>query len=238
MKKIQRLWLMLLSTVLLLGALVTLLLSIDWTRETCIFNGVEYSSGEEIVGYLENAECICNSKGKIDCQMSNRSKSFLDNSDFTTKGLEFNAKFLNSLSNAEVNISDEVVFRSVSQGDDGLLVIIEKLDLCTTTKVIPEQVGFFNLDGTELVLTSIKSGDPSRFSEPCIVENSFLLSSVKSKLKDEFKIYFRTENDEVYLANMCVYEGRIHNEGDTYRSDDLSKLCSCKSGESVCEDIE
>jgi hypothetical protein len=237
MKKIQKMWLMLLSTVLILGALITVIVSIDWTRETCVVNGVEYSCGQEISGYLENATCICNSEGKVDCELSTKSKSFLSNADFTTKNLDFNAEFLNSLSNAEVNISEEVTFRSVAQDDDGLKVVIEKLDLCTTTDVIPEQVGFFNVSGTDLVLTTIKSGDPAKFTEACIVKNTFTLEKLTGKLDDDFKIYFRNEQDEVYLADMCVYEGRIHNEGDSYRSEDGSQICLCESGENMCEPV-
>ena len=237
MKKIQKVWLMFLSAVLLLGALITLIISIDWSTESCVINGTEYKSGEEVVGYLENADCVCNREGKVDCEINDVSKSFLSNSDFTTKNLNFNAEFLNSLSNAEVNISEEIVFRSVSQGTDGLKIVVEKLDLCTTTNIIPDQVGFFNVSDNNLVLTSIESGDPSKFSEPCIVKNTFLLSKITGELDESFKVYFRNESDEVYLADMCVYEGKIYNEGDTYRSENEDQLCSCQSGENICDSL-
>lgn len=237
MKNIQKVWLMFLSAVLLLALLITLLVSIDWSRKKCVINGVEYSSGQEITGYLENAKCFCNSKGKIDCSLEDTSKSLLESSDFTTKNLEFNAQFLNSLSNAEINISNEIIFRSVSQSDGGLKVVVERLDLCTGTNVIPDQVGFFNLSNNDLVLTAIETGDPSKFTEPCIIENTFVLTKLTGKLDDSFKIYFRDENDDVYLSDMCVYEGRVHNEGDAYRSDDLTLLCTCEDGDSVCNPI-
>lgn len=228
---------MLLSAIILLAALITLLLSIDWSRETCIVNGVEYSRGQEVAGYLENAACICNSSGEVECELESTTKSFLESSDFTTKNLIFNALFLNSLSNAEVNISDEIIFRSVSQSDSGLKVVIERLDLCTGRDVIPDQVGFYSFSNDSLVLTAIETGDPSKFTEPCIVQNIFLLTDLTGELKDSFKVYYRNENDEVYLSDMCVYEGRAHNEGDSYRSDDAGDLCTCIEGNSVCEPI-
>jgi len=36
---------------------------------------------------------------------------------------------------------------------------------------------------------------------------------------------------------MCVYEGRIHNEGDIYDSEDETQLCQCISGENICNAI-
>lgn len=237
MEKFQKIWLMLLSTVLLLGALITLLVSIDWNPETCTVNSTEYNSGDEIAGYLENAVCICGRDGKIDCELKSASKSFLDNSDFTTKGLKFGSKFLNSLSNAETNISEEIVFRSVSQGDDGLKIVVERLDLCTSAGNIPSQAGFFSKNGNNLVLTVIESGGPTSYIEPCIIENTFLLEDITGELNDAFKLYYRNEEDEVFLADVCVFEGRIHNEGDSYRSDDAAQICSCESGENVCDSI-
>ncbi len=237
MKKIQKAWLMLLSAVLLLGALITLMVSIDWSTEKCFVSGIEYISGQEVIGYLENAECICSRDGEVECELEDASKSFLSSSDFTTKDLAFSSEFLNSLSNAEVNISEEIVFRSVSQGEDGLKIVTERLDLCTAAGVIPEQVGFFNLTGNDLVLTVIETGDPSKFTEPCIIENAFVLEKMTEKLNSTFKLYFRNEEDEVYIADICVYEGRVHNEGDSYRSDDETQLCSCESGENLCSVI-
>ncbi len=237
MKNVQKIWLMFLSSILLLGALITLLLSIDWSPNSCVVNGVEYQSGEGVIGYLENADCICNREGEIDCELSSKTKSFFSNEDFLTKNLDFSAEFLNSLSNTEINMSEEIVFRAVSQSDEGLEIIVEKLDLCTTTNVIPEQVGFFNINEEDLVLTTIKSGDPAKFSEPCIIQNTFLLEKITGSLDDNFKVYFRNENDDVFLADMCVYEGKIHNEGDSYGSDDEIQLCQCISGENICNAI-
>ncbi len=237
MEKFQKIWLMLLSTVLLLGALITLLVSINWNPKTCTVNSTKYNSGDEITGYLENAVCICGKDGKVDCELKSTSKSFLDNSDFTTKDLAFSSKFLNSLSNAEIDISEEIVFRSVSQGNDGLKIVVERLDLCTSAGDIPSQAGFFSKNGNSLVLTTIESGDPTSYTEPCIVENTFLLENITEELDDDFKLYYRNEEDEVFLADVCVFEGRIHNEGDSYRSDDASQICSCESGENICGSI-
>jgi len=237
MKNVQKIWLMFLSSILLLGVLVTLMVSVDWSPNSCFVNGVEYKSGEVVAGYLENADCVCNRDGEVDCELSNKSKGFFSNTDFTTKNLSFSAEFLNSLSNTEVNISEEIIFRAVSQSNDGLEIIVEKLDLCTTTNVIPEQVGFFDVSENDLVLTTIRSGDPAKFTEPCIVQNTFLLETMTGELDNGFKVYFRNENEDVFLADMCVYEGRIHNDGDLYGSEDGTQLCQCISGESVCDTI-
>lgn len=237
MEKFQKIWLMLLSTVLLLGALITLLVSIDWSTNKCVVNEVEYTSGQEVEGYLENAVCVCGNNGKVDCELESTSKSFLASSDFTTKNLSFSSKFLNSLSNAEVDISDEIIFRSVSQDDNGLKIVVERLDLCTSDGDIPEQVGFFSLSNDDLVLTSIETGNPSEYTDPCMIENTFILEKLTKTLDDDFKLYYRNEEDEVYLADICVFEGRVHNESDSYRSDDASQLCTCESGENVCNPI-
>lgn len=234
MKVAQKIWLLFLSSVLLLGALLTLIVSIDWKQESCTVNGTKYNSGDNVLGYLENADCVCGDDGKVECELSNISKSFLDSSDFTTKSLTFEAEFSNSLSNAETSIADEVVFRSVSQGSKGLEIIVEKVDSCTSSSDIPSQVGFYSLSDEDLVLTTIETNDPSTYTEPCIVKNIFLLSDINGNVSDSFKVYYRDEDDNVYLADMCVYEGKLHNDSDTYLSGDNCTICQCISGKNSC----
>ena len=166
------------------------------------------------IGYLENADCICGEKGDVVCELRDVTKSFLNSSDFTTKNLNFEAEVSNSLSNSEVNIADEIVFRSVSQSDEGLKIIIEKLDLCTANSDIADQVGFYSLASDTLVLTAIETGDPATYTEPCIVKNVFLLTKITGNIEDDFKVYYRDEEDSVFLADMCVYQGKLHNDGD------------------------
>lgn len=234
MKTVQKVWLLFLSSIFLLGALLTLIVSIDWNSNRCSVNGEDYEVGDTVGGYLENATCTCGEGGKVVCELKNVTKSFLDSSDFTTKNLDFDAEFSNSLSGSEVNIADEIVFRSVSQSKEGLKIIIEKLDLCSSDGDIQDQVGFYSLGDDVLVLTTIGTGDPEKYSSPCIVKNIFLLKKITGNVNDDLKVYYRDEDDSVYLADMCVYEGKLHNDGDTYMSSDECTICQCTAGENTC----
>ena len=234
MKTVQKVWLLFLSSIFLLGALLTLIVSIDWNANRCSVNEKEYEIGDIVGGYLENAVCECGEGGKVVCELKDITKSFLESSDFTTKNLDFEAEFSNSLSGSEVNIADEIVFRSVSQSDDGLKIIVEKLELCSSDGDVQKQVGFYSLGEDLLVLTAIGTGDPEKYSSPCIVKNIFLLEKMTGDVSDDFKVYYRDEEDNVYLADMCVFEGKLHNDGDTYMSEDSCTICQCTAGKNTC----
>lgn len=176
--------------------------------------------------------CICNSEGEKICD-ENTSES-INASEFTSINLSYSFDFLNAINISNSSFQD-VQFVDISHNDDALKVVIEIKSMCNEDNIVSPQIGFYKLEEEVLTLSVVSNLTNSSFNLPCISENTFLINSFNSEIKENFKVQYQDEFSVLYPANNCIYEGYIRNDGDVYNSNDGCLLCQCKSGQSTCE---
>jgi hypothetical protein len=230
-KHTQKNWLLIITGFLLLSSGFILFISLreQFGFGTCAYNGVTYDSGDIITDSEES--CFCNKWGKVECLPVGSSSNSL--SDFVSTDLNFYYKFVNLLDTKADSKSVEI--KDISTEDSKLSVMLERQTLCSVENVAPISVGFYRYDENTLTLTTMTSRDSS-YSQPCVVENTYEITSKKQEFSSDFKIQYQTEELDILELNICISDGRLFVEGDIFKSPDQSQLCSCEEGQVVCGD--
>ncbi|MDD3474572.1 MAG: hypothetical protein PHP08_01545 [Candidatus Dojkabacteria bacterium] len=175
----------------------------------CVYGDSQYTAGEIIPG---SSQCYCNEKGQVVCDESGSDES-LDITQFSNEDLEFSTTFLNFIDTDTT--FEEVRFGDVSTVDKGLKVVLERLTVCNTSEEYAPQTGYYMFDGNSLYLTTTTNLLDPRYSENCMVSNTYLIHG----LSEASSIYYQSEDGEVLEADICVYGNKVFNEGDAFVGD-------------------
>jgi hypothetical protein len=230
-KHTQKNWLLIITGFLLISSGFILYFPIkeQLGLDTCTHNGVTYKVGDIISD--SNESCFCSKRGKVEClPVGSMSNSLTD---FDSTNLNFSYKFVNLL---ETDIdSKDIDITDISLLNSKLLIVLEKETLCTDDNVAPVSVGFYKYDQSVLTLTSMTNRE-EKYSKPCLVENTYEITSLESEVQESFKLQYQTEELDVVELDICVSGGRVFAEGDIFKSDDTTEICTCRNAKVVCGD--
>jgi len=215
-------WLVMITLFLFFSSLVIFVISI---KDTIGIKKCAY--GED-----QGSNCICNSEGEKVCNAGGFSTTNVG--EFTASNLEYTFDFLNMI-DANTPSLEAIKFVDISHLENRLKVVIEVGSVCNEDNIIAPQLGFYKLEKDRLILSIISNLTNETFYLPCISENTFLIENVDLNVMESFQIQYQDEEGMLYLANNCIYEGYIRNDGDAYNSQDGLLLCQCKSGTNSCE---
>ncbi|HCC67954.1 TPA: hypothetical protein DEP90_01945 [Patescibacteria group bacterium] len=202
-------WLVLFTICLLVTALTMFLITIkdQLGLKKCVYGDGEYSVGQTIP---DEPRCYCNEKGVVVCDTDDESENTLESSEYINDDLSFSSKFLNFL---EVKSTFENVrFSEVSSTQDGFKIIIERLSMCSKDEELPPQIGYYMFLSSDLYLTTTTNLLSGNYGKECMVSNTFLINTDMSVSK----IYYQSEDKEVYNADICIFDGKIYNTGDAF----------------------
>ena len=232
-KHTQKNWLLIITGLLLISSGFILYFSMkeQFGFGLCAYNGITYRSGDIISDSGES--CFCNKYGRLECLSEDDSK---DNgfSDFISTDLNFYYKFINLLDKSNAD-STNVDIKDIVMKDSKLIVILEREALCTNDNVAPVTVGFYNYAKDSLTLTTMTNKD-TIYTKPCLVENTYEITSLKSELSDNFNIYYKTESLDLLNLHICIEGQRAFVDGDVFKSNDGKMICTCDDSQVVCND--
>ena len=205
-------WLLLFTVILFLTASVMFVVSQrnQLGLKKCAYGDEYYSSGEVIPG---TQRCFCDKYGKVVCEEEEVAISEFDASSYTSDGLLFSYKFLNSRENTQEG--PEVRFSEISTKENGLKIVVERSGMCGSSGQLPPQMGYYMIQGDELYLTissNLLAGD---YGQECFVSATYNIDGL-SELSESFKIYFQTESKEIFNADICIFNGKVFNTGDAF----------------------
>lgn len=232
----QRNWLIILTVFLVIVSSVGVILSIreNISFNSCAFEGEIYKNGELVPGYNNSSSCFCNSDGSIKCE---NASSQLNYTEFSSKDLKFSYDYVNSLSNENFSSSEEVNPLKASLIGSTLTVAFERNAMCSVDATAPVQSGFYILNNEELRLTVITNLDTSKYTEPCKIENQFVISNVNVDLTDHFQVYYQSSDGTLSNLGACVYEGTIHGDQEVFKSSTSKSVCLCDYGVVTCKQL-
>ena len=196
---------------------------------TCVYKGVTYQSGDIISDSDES--CFCNNWGKVECVPEGSMSNSL--TDFDSTNLNFYYKFINLL-DMEVD-SKKVQVTDISLQDSKLSIVLERETLCTSESVAPITVGFYRYNQNVLTLTTMTNRE-EKYSEPCLVENTYEITSLKNEIDDDFQLQYQTEELDVVDLDICVSGERVFTEEEIFKSEDGTQICTCEDAKVVCND--
>jgi hypothetical protein len=236
--KAKIIWLGFLSICLIAagGALLTHMLRSTFAPGSCSVNGNSIQSGTRIVGYKEGFNCTC-SDGKVLCTevVQTETDSELKVENFTRDNLTFSSKYITTGVSSELGAAPlNTVFESINSESGSIEVVLEQAQLCTQAMEAPVQIGMYHVSKNSLTLLLIVNSATSVYTEPCTVQAVFDISKLKLDPKDGFRLQYRSETGEIVLANACIYNSRLFNNGDKYKAVDECNICSCDNGISRC----
>jgi hypothetical protein len=212
-------WLLFFTIALFISALAVFVTTFkdQFGLKKCVYGGMEYTIGQAIP---DQPKCFCNEKGEVICEEM-VAETNLESTEFVNDDLEFSYGFLNFV---DLKIPFESMrFDEVSTVDKGLKVVVERLSMCNVREELPPQIGYYMFDGTELHLTTTTNLLAGNYNKECIVSNIFLIHG----LSEVSKVSYISEDNRVIEAKICVFEGRVFNEGDAYVVDDSGEVVIC-----------
>jgi hypothetical protein len=205
-------WLVFFTLALFITALTMFIATFkdQFGLKTCVYGDSEYTAGQAIAG---EPQCFCNEKGKVICEEEKVTVS-LETMEYENEDLDFSSVFLNFI-DIEVNF-ENMRFGEVSTVNKGLKIVVERLSKCNKNEELPPQIGYYMFDGQDLFLTTSTNLLAGEFNRNCMVSNTFLIHG----LSEVSKISYQSEDGRIIEANICVYEGRVFNEGDAFVGDE------------------
>jgi hypothetical protein len=205
-------WLVFFTVALFVTALTMFIATFrdQFGLKKCVYGDGEYSAGQTIAG---EPRCFCTQKGEVVCDDTEDEVS-LESLEYENEDLEFSSSFLNFV-DIESNF-ESMRFGEVSTVNKGLKIVVERLSKCDSNEKLPPQVGYYVFDNGNLFLTTTTNLIADDFSRYCMVSNSFLIHG----LSEVSKITYQSEDGRLIEANICVYDGRVFNEGDAFVGDD------------------
>ncbi|MCD4756147.1 hypothetical protein K8R20_00830 [bacterium] len=173
----------------------------------CVYGDGEYGVGQTISG---EPNCYCNEKGVVVCEPEAGEDNTLEVSEYINDGLKFSSKFLNFLDVQSPFVS--VRFSEVTSTQEGLRVVVERLSMCNKDGELPPQIGYYMFSDSEIYLTTSTNLLAGSYGKECMVSNVFLIDTDVHISK----IYYKAEDMEVYMADICIFEGKVYNIGDAF----------------------
>jgi hypothetical protein len=201
---------------------------------SCEYGGEIYNSGENIPNYNGKSDCTCNLDGTIKCGEETNDTGY---SDFSSSNLKFTYSYLNLLSKDSV-VKEDVNATSASYVAGTLSVNLERNVLCSASNEAPVQTGFYKLSSSELRLIVMTSTDSSKYTTPCKIENSFVISNLDISLDSNFQIYYQSADESVTNLGACVYNGTLYGSQEAFKSQDSKSICLCDIGKITCNDLQ
>ncbi len=205
----------------------------------CMFDGERYVVGDEIDGYILDNECFCSSGGLIECtpivdKNIDKDMIVVDSDSLDRDGLDFEYSYLVGISRDDLSTISSVEFKNIFLDGSSLTVIIEQLQLCPSTRVVSEQVGFYKKMGDRLNLYSMIRPVASDVAVDCIVELKYKFDDFDKLDVKKTNIRFVDEYDVLHIPNVCFYNSKVYSDGDVFENDD-KEICSCNEGVIVCD---
>lgn len=215
-------WLVIITLFLFFSSMVIFVISI---KDTIGIKKCAY--GDDL-----GDNCVCSNDGKKVCDINQVSDPQTDS--WTTENLSYSFDYLNRIDVNNPSV-ESVKFVDISHIDTNLKITIELRSMCNEDNTVAPQIGFYKLEEDKLILSIVSNLSNETFNLPCISENIFLINGFNTIVDENFVIQFQDEYESVYLANNCVYEEYLRNNGDVYNSKDGELLCQCKDGKNSCE---
>lgn len=192
----------------------------------------KYKVGEAInVGGTNNTN---NSNGTSN---SDSIVTAVDFSFFGDSNLKFTAKFLSySVPQSLATNKTQSEVQSVSFSDEIIKISVDQKQFCDSKQKLMEQVGLYNLNNTNLILTNLVTQSDD-FQTPCLVKLTYEISKISSDFllsNKSFVISFQNESKLIDSTHVCIYDSKIYNNGDYFSASDKCNTCSCNKGISSC----
>lgn len=231
----QRNWLIILTMFLVSASGIALLLSIqkNISFHSCAYGGEMYKSGDLIPDYNEGSSCFCNSDGSIKCDNSSTKVNY---SDFTSQNLKFSYDYLNALSESNaLNGNVNPIKASLVNGT--LNIAFEREAMCTSDGEAPVQSGFYILSNQEIRLTTLTNIDATKYTQPCKIEDIFVISNIDFELSDDFKAYYQTSEGNLLSLGVCIYNKTLYGNQEAFKASNNKSVCLCDLGVVTCKDL-
>ncbi|MBI2356461.1 hypothetical protein HYV12_00165 [Candidatus Dojkabacteria bacterium] len=233
----QRISLILLS---LAFVIVGIFIIISATRgalfpNICLSNFKMYSSGEVVSEEGDN-ECLC-VKGKVLCAKKRDGDDLnqLTISDFVRSNLQFEYDyFASGVSPDLLSKPLGVSFTSIVTTEKSIEVQLQQSQLCSETGKPAVQIGLYNFRENTLTLLNVLNSIESIYVNPCTVTLQFKINKLTISDLSDFKLAYQTEDGQSTVADVCLYNKGIYNDGDNYVSEDKCNVCRCVGGVSRC----
>ncbi len=229
----QRNWLIIITIFLVIVSSVGLLLSVQQklSFNSCAYGDEIYRSGEDVPGYNGKGSCLCNSDGTIKCDEDGNSLAY---SSFSSANLKFSYKYLNLLNTSSVS-EENLQPGKASYTNGKINISLERDVLCGEDGAAPTQSGFYQLSENELRLTIMTNKDSSLYALPCKIEDSFEISNQDLVLKDNFQVYYQSEDGSLSNLGTCVYDGKLYGDQEAFKSTASQSVCLCDFGVVACK---
>ncbi len=232
MKKVgQRNWLLFITGLLLIGAIISLWMTAGkrFGVGMCVYDGIEYSQGDSIVGYDDERDCSCSWTGDIVCEDR---EAMMNYETFSSSSLSFSYNFRNYIEKNTPDLS-KVSLIDVNHLNNRLEISIEREALCGEGDLSPTQIGLYERKSGSIILTTITNRDEALYSKVCIIGNSFMIENLDTMNDREFSIMYQNESGQLYDLNVCYLNNRLYGKGDVFK--DGNRLCTCEGPEVSCD---
>lgn len=200
------------------------------------FKDFKFYQNGSIVSENDNQSCYC-SKGEVLCSSMEKDSSdpALTVNDFIRSNLTFEAKYFSSGVSADLlGKALGTSFSSVVTGDSKIDVQLTQSQLCTADGKVPSQIGLYNFRGNTLTLMNVVNTIESVYVLPCTVTLTYKITKLDTAVIDDFNLIYQTEEGDKSVADICLYNSKVYNDGDNYISADKCNLCRCVEGVSRC----
>lgn len=229
----QRNWLIIITILMVISSIVVLFISMRGKLgfKTCAYGESVYIPGQNIPNFNGLDDCYCAKDGSVKC---GNSSDVISYSSFSSAGLFFSSRFLNYLEKEKVE--NNITPMNVNYTNNKFSIIFEREVLCGENSQSPVQIGFYKIEGENLIVTIMTNKDPELYSMVCKVENTIAIDSINLDIKDTFKIYYQDEYGYRYDLKVCPSNGKLYNSGDMLEIQESSNICYCEDGAIKCED--
>lgn len=231
----QRNWLLLITFVLVLSSIGILISTLqeDLKRESCVYEGVEYSVNDPVSEYEGDRDCICSSSGDIVCKEEELGMSY---EDFVNENMSFTHSFRNYLDKDRPDLAGAKLVDI--QYDGSLLrIVIEREALCGDFNETPVQTGMYKLEEEGIVLTTITNRDESIYGRVCLIGNTFEIQNVTLADKSRFAISYQNDQGNMTNFRICLANGNVYSNGDIFKDSESNSICTCLGPEIECEQL-
>lgn len=231
----QRNWLLLITVLLLIGSGIVLFINAQRNLGigVCYHNDVEYLQGDVVPNYKEGTDCHCAISGKIVCESDSIGMSY---ETFSSAGLTFSYGFQNFLEKESPDLT-RIYLSDINQNADSLEIILEREALCDEAGLAPVQVGMYEKNTDNLVLTTITNRDESLYSRVCVVENKFDVTNIDLSGVESYSVLYQGEGGELYDLKVCYFNNKLYAKGEVFKDSEKNRLCTCEGPELSCEDL-
>jgi len=229
----QRNWLIVITILMVISSGIVLLISMQEKLgfNTCAYGENTYITGQNIPNFNGLDDCYCAKDGSVKCGNMSEGISY---SSFSSTGLSFSSRFLNYLEKEKVE--NNITPIDVNYTSNIFSLILEREVLCGDNSKSPVQVGFYKIEGGNLVVTVMTNRDPELYSMVCKVENTINVNDINLDIKDTFKIYYQDELGYRYDLKVCSSNGKLYNSGDMLEIEGSPTVCYCDDGVIECGD--